>query len=63
MSHTKPEPITVWDEKAEMTACNLCGSHDIESGYGMAGGGGPGLYNFCNGCNRVLDKSPDPEMS
>lgn len=53
------EPVTVYDETRNANVCNLCGSADIHCGYGMAGGGGPGVYNFCNGCQRVLDKSPD----
>lgn len=54
-------PVTVYDEARNANVCNLCGSADIEMGYGMAGGGGPGVYNFCNGCQRVLDKSPDSD--
>jgi len=53
-------PSTVYDEDRNANVCNLCGSADVEAGYGMAGGGGPGMYNFCNGCQRVLDKSTDP---
>ena len=55
------EPVTVYDETRNANVCNLCGSADVEAGYGMAGGGGPGVYNFCNGCQRVLDKSPDSD--
>lgn len=57
------EPVTVWSETLERNVCGLCGSADIEAGYGLAGGGGCGMYNFCNRCQRVLDKSPDPEAS
>lgn len=54
------EPVTVYDEARNANVCNLCESADIKSGYGLAGGGGIGMYNFCNGCKRVLDKSTDP---
>lgn len=56
------DPVTVYDEARNADVCNLCGSADIQSGCGLAGGGGIGMYNFCNGCQRVLDKSTDPEM-
>lgn len=54
------EPVTVYDEARNANVCNLCGSADIQGGYGLAGGGGIGVYNYCNGCQRVLDKSFDP---
>jgi len=30
--------------------------------YGMAGGGGIGVYSVCEHCGTVLSKSIDPEM-
>lgn len=53
------EAVTVWNETIRRNVCGLCGSSAIEAGYGLAGGGGCGAYNFCHGCNRVLDKSED----
>lgn len=54
-----PEAVTVWDDDRQRNVCGLCGSAEIEPGYGLAGGGGCGSYNFCRGCYRVLDKSED----
>lgn len=51
--------VTVWDEEQGRNVCGLCGSKDIEPGYGLAGGGGCGMYNFCKSCFRVLDKTED----
>lgn len=39
--------------------CGLCGSEDLEPGYGFAGGFGLGMYTFCCGCDTVLDFSED----
>lgn len=55
------EAVSVWHEEVNLNVCGLCGSSDLETGYGLAGGGGCGTYNFCHGCNRVLDKSEDKE--
>lgn len=55
------EAVTVWDEDKQRSVCNLCGSDRIESGYGLGGGGGPGLYNYCCSCERILDKRPDAD--
>lgn len=54
-----PKAVTVWDEKRQRNVCALCGSDDIQPGYGLGGGGGIGGYNWCNGCERILDKSED----
>jgi hypothetical protein len=56
---TDPEAVSVWDENRQLNVCGLCGSSDLTAGYGLAGGGGIGGYNFCNGCQRILDKSED----
>lgn len=39
--------------------CGLCGGSDLDSGYGLAGGYGIGVYTYCEGCHAVLDFSPD----
>ena len=51
--------VSVWDEEQKRNVCALCGSADLVPGYGLAGGGGIGGYNWCNGCEMVLDKSED----
>lgn len=58
----KPDPsaVTIWDEERQRNVCGLCGSQDIEPGYGLAGGGGIGTYNFCTSCQRILDKTEEP---
>lgn len=56
---TDSDAVSVWDEDRQANVCGLCGSDDLASGYGLAGGGGIGSYNFCRGCQRVLDKSGD----
>lgn len=55
------QAVSVFDEETGRNVCGLCGSAELEMGYGLAGGGGCGVYNFCHGCNRVLDKSEDGE--
>ena len=55
------QAVTVWDTALERNICGLCGSTDIHPGYGLAGGGGCGAYNFCGSCSRVLDKTEDKE--
>lgn len=51
--------VSVFDEDRQQNVCGLCGSSDLTAGYGLGGGGGIGGYNFCNGCQRILDKSED----
>lgn len=51
--------VTVWDEDRQRNVCGFCGSDDIHPGYGFGGGGGIGGYNWCAGCERILDKSED----
>lgn len=55
------EAVTVWSEELGRNICGLCGSTGIVPGYGLAGGGGVGAYNFCDSCLRVLDKTADSE--
>lgn len=47
------EPITGHE------VCGLCGSTEVESGYGFAGGYGLGVYTFCLGCNSFLNVVED----
>ena len=39
--------------------CPLCGSYEIEAGYGLGSGYGCGVYNYCCGCDTFLDFSED----
>lgn len=54
-----PEAVSVWDEERQRNVCGLCGSDELEAGYGLGGGGGVGGYNWCRGCQRILDKTED----
>lgn len=40
--------------------CPKCGSKDHTSGYGLAAGP-MGGYTFCDGCDELLEFSPDLE--
>ncbi len=57
----KPDPkaVSVYDEKRNANVCGLCGSADLVAGYGLGGGGGIGAYNYCQSCQRILDKTED----
>lgn len=55
------EAVSVWNDELNRNVCGLCGSAELEPGYGLAGGGEIGAYNFCHGCQRVLDKTPDQQ--
>lgn len=50
---------TVYDKSQNKNVCGLCGSSEIESGYGIGSGYGMGSYNFCNECDTFLDFSED----
>lgn len=41
--------------------CGLCGSDELESGYGFAGGFGLGVYNYCGGCRSIIDFVEDSD--
>jgi len=56
-----PEAVTAWNEEKQRNVCGLCGSADVVGGYGLAGGGGCGAYNYCGSCHRILDKTEDRE--
>lgn len=42
--------------------CPQCKSHNVEVGYGLAGGGGIGVYMYCVHCGHIYDKQEDQEM-
>lgn len=53
-------PQTIESETGRQ-ACGLCGSEEVEAGYGLGSGHGMGCYNFCTDCNSFLDFSEDRE--
>jgi hypothetical protein len=53
-------PESVLDPaRDDLTVCGLCGSEELESGYGLGSGYGMGSYNWCHGCHSFLDFSED----
>jgi hypothetical protein len=54
-------PESVFDEETMTAHCGLCGSEEIEQGYGLAGGYGCGSYRFCNECYAIMDFNEDTE--
>ena len=52
-------PGTVHNPVTNETVCGLCGGDSIQPGYGFAGGFGLGVYQYCEGCNAILDFSED----
>lgn len=38
------------------------GERGMEAGYGLAGGGGPGVYRYCPRCSAIFDKVPDSKF-
>lgn len=56
-------PCSVQDETGgtDRQVCGLCGSDEMEPGYGLGSGYGIGSYNFCFGCNTFLDFREDRE--
>ena len=46
----------------ENPECKHIGAPAITGLYGMAGGGGVGVYTVCEHCGTVLSKSIDPEL-
>lgn len=52
-------PHTVQDPTTDRPVCGLCGSDEIEQGYGIGGGYGMGSYNFCQECYAFLDFHED----
>jgi hypothetical protein len=54
-------PESVYDPVNNKNVCGMCGCDDIEPGYGIGGGYGIGVYNFCMGCGTFLDFSEDKD--
>lgn len=54
-------PQTVMDPVAGKQVCGLCGSDELQQGYGLGSGYGMGGYTFCEGCDSFLDFSEDTE--
>ena len=46
----------------ENPECKHLGAPAITGLYGIAGGGGLGVYSVCEHCGTVLSKSLDPEL-
>ena len=44
-----------------MLECPRCKSYNTEPGYGLAGGGGIGLYMYCNDCGNVYAKAVEKD--
>jgi NMD protein affecting ribosome stability and mRNA decay len=57
----KESPRSAWDEISQRQVCGMCGSSELEPGYGYAGGFGLGSYQFCLDCCVVQDFSEDLE--
>jgi hypothetical protein len=54
-------PLAAVNPATGQSVCGLCGSDELEPGYGFAGGFGLGVYTCCSDCHAVLDFSPDEE--
>ena len=54
-------PVSVNDPVSGNRVCGLCGSADLEPGYGLGSGFGIGCYMFCCGCDSFLDFCEDKE--
>ena len=53
-------PHSVWNPVSKRPVCGLCGSEELDAGYGLGSSGhGIGTYNFCLGCEHFLDFSED----
>jgi ribosomal protein S27AE len=52
-------PHSFYNPVADRQACGLCGSTEIEQGYGLGSGHGMGVYMWCNDCEHFLDFSED----
>lgn len=50
------ELFSAVDEVKEI--CPHCGSDEVSSGYGLAGGG-IGSYTFCMACDEIINKKQD----
>lgn len=54
----EPGPKSVMDPVTRDMVCGLCGSKEIEPGFGLGTGYGMAVYNFCEGCNTFIDVQP-----
>lgn len=54
-------PSSFEDGVSGRQVCGLCGSDELEPGYGLGTGYGMGSYTFCCGCNTFLDFREDVE--
>ena len=54
-------PQSFWDDDRNRQCCGLCGSQEVEPGYGLASGRGCGSYTFCTECYAFMDFSEDVE--
>lgn len=52
-------PRSVTDPVTDKGVCPLCGSDELEAGYGFAGGYGLGSYNCCMACYTIMDFHED----
>ena len=52
---TEEPPHTVTEPTSGKQVCGLCGSDQVNAGYGLGSGYGLGTYNFCEECNSFLD--------
>lgn len=46
-------------DEQDSRRCPRCGSEEFGFGYGLAGGGGIGVYRFCLTCGLWIDKHVD----
>ncbi len=53
-------PVTVYaEERDNEQVCGLCGSNEIDAGYGIGTGYGCGSYMYCHDCQSFLDFNED----
>lgn len=62
-----PKPSAVMEIRArnkrftDAKKRQACTHENIEGGYGLMGGGGPGTYTYCTDCYKVINKVQDLE--
>lgn len=52
-------PTTITDPVTDRQICGICGSAELEQGYGLGTGYGMGSYIFCEECYAFLDFRED----
>lgn len=57
----KESPQSAFDEISQRQVCGMCGSDELECGYGFAGGFGLGSYMCCCECWTIQDFHEDME--